>query len=81
MNELKDIRFTLLCGRYAIDSHFPAFKTHPLKKVVNQVASQNAAIVATPHPSGRNNGWFAKNPWFDEEIVPKIRAATRQALG
>lgn len=27
-----------------------------------------------PHPSWRNNGWLRSNPWFDEELLPALRA-------
>ncbi|HET6469950.1 MAG TPA: uracil-DNA glycosylase family protein [Geminicoccaceae bacterium] len=33
-----------------------------------------------PHPSGRNNGWFAQNPWFEAELVPVLRRRLRDAL-
>ncbi|CAG0911020.1 unnamed protein product, partial [Cyprideis torosa] len=26
-----------------------------------------------PHPSWRNTGWIAKNPWFDNELVPELQ--------
>jgi uracil-DNA glycosylase len=33
-----------------------------------------------PHPSWRNNAWLKKNPWFEAELLPELRAAVRAAL-
>ena len=27
-----------------------------------------------PHPSWRNNGWLKRNPWFEMELLPVLRA-------
>ncbi len=80
LKDLKNIRFTLLCGRYAIDWHLPSSAGNPLSSIVRACGELGSGVIATPHPSGRNNGWFAKNPWFDAEIVPTIQANVRQAL-
>lgn len=77
--ELKSLRFTLLCGRYAINWHIPDAVGQSLTTIVKE-NDLRAKVIATPHPSGRNNGWFAKNPWFDEDIVPRIRRRVRNAL-
>jgi uracil-DNA glycosylase len=34
-----------------------------------------------PHPSPRNNGWIKRNPWFDVELLPVLRAQVADALG
>ena len=78
--ELINVRFTLLCGRYAINWHLPDASRHDLTTVVRATGESSTRVIAVPHPSGRNNGWFAKNPWFDAEIVPKIRHQTQLAL-
>ncbi|MCY4096411.1 MAG: uracil-DNA glycosylase family protein [Gammaproteobacteria bacterium] len=80
LHELTDIRFTLLCGRYAINWHRPDTVGQLLTTIVKESGSRDTQVIATPHPSGRNNGWFAKNPWFDEDIVPRIRRRVRVAL-
>ena len=80
LSELADVRFTLLCGRYAINWHLPDTRSQSLTAIVKEANERITHIVATPHPSGRNNGWFAKNPWFDAEIVPKIQKQVQLAL-
>ena len=36
--------------------------------------------IPLPHPSWRNNGWLRKNPWFEAELIPHLRARVTQAL-
>ena len=38
-------------------------------------------FIPLPHPSWRNNGWLKKNPWFETELLPDLRARVRQVLG
>ncbi|MEC9434596.1 MAG: uracil-DNA glycosylase family protein [Pseudomonadota bacterium] len=30
--------------------------------------------IPLPHPSWRNTGWLKRNPWFEEELLPWLRA-------
>lgn len=36
--------------------------------------------VALPHPSWRNNAWLTANPWFEAELLPRLRREIRQLL-
>jgi uracil-DNA glycosylase len=36
--------------------------------------------VPLPHPSPTNNGWLARNRWFERELVPTLRARVAEAL-
>ncbi len=31
-------------------------------------------LMPMPHPSWRNNGWLKRNPWFELELLPALRA-------
>lgn len=33
-----------------------------------------------PHPSWRNTGWLKKNPWFEAELLPALRARVKEVL-
>ena len=39
------------------------------------------AVVPLPHPSWRNTAWLKRNPWFEAELLPVLRARVREALG
>jgi uracil-DNA glycosylase len=37
-------------------------------------------IVPLPHPSWRNNAWITANPWFEKELLPRLRREIRKVL-
>jgi uracil-DNA glycosylase len=36
--------------------------------------------VALPHPSWRNNAWLTANPWFERDLLPRLRGEIRRLL-
>lgn len=68
-------KVTLYVGRYSQQYYLPHYKT--LTEAVG--ASTNTHFVL-PHPSGRNNRWLAKNPWFELTILPKLKRTIFSAL-
>ncbi len=76
------IECVLAIGRYAQDYHF-ARAGRPLPKDLTQsdivrrwreFAGEAPKIIALPHPSWRNSGWLKRNPWFEAEVLPMLRA-------
>ncbi|MEH3118702.1 MAG: uracil-DNA glycosylase family protein [Methylorubrum populi] len=43
-------------------------------------ASTRPRVLPLPHPSWRNNGWLRKNPWFEAELLPVLRAEVAAAM-
>ena len=39
-----------------------------------------AGTICLPHPSWRNTGWLRRNPWFEAEVVPWLRARVAEAV-
>jgi len=73
-----DVRLTLLIGGYAMKYHLEGFT-----KVTDAVAGWRdhpPGVFALPHPSWRNTGWLKKNPWFEAEVVPRLRASVKDVL-
>ncbi|MEM9970148.1 MAG: uracil-DNA glycosylase family protein, partial [Pseudomonadota bacterium] len=54
-------------------------KTGVTETVMNWRAHLPAAM-PLPHPSWRNNAWLRKNPWFEDEALPALRARVAVAL-
>jgi uracil-DNA glycosylase len=36
--------------------------------------------VPLPHPSWRNNAWLAANPWFERDLLPRLRREIGQLI-
>jgi uracil-DNA glycosylase len=43
-------------------------------------AERRPRRVALPHPSWRNNAWLAANPWFEKDMLPRLRREVRRLL-
>lgn len=72
-------RVTLLIGGYAQRWHLGAAATRGgVGATVARWRDHAPAIFPLPHPSWRNTGWLKRNPWFEAEVVPALRAALNQ---
>lgn len=78
---LPNLRLTLLIGSYA-QRYYLGGRAH--KKLSDTVAHWRdfgPDFLPTPHPSPRNVLWLRKNPWFEAELVPHMRARVRELIG
>ncbi len=69
---MPDIKLVLVIGRYAVACHLPDSKALPLAKLVRGVERHDLRVL--PHPSPRNRRWLRQNPWFEADVLPKLRA-------
>ncbi len=79
LEHLRDVRITLLIGHYAQAYHL-ADKPTSLTDAVKAWRSYWPAVVPMPHPSPRNNLWLRRNPWFETELLPSLRARLSKVL-
>jgi len=79
LSRLKNLRLTLVIGQYAQASHLPG-ADESLTEVVRAWRQHWPAMVPLPHPSPRNNLWFKRNPWFEQELIPVLRNRVKQVL-
>ena len=73
-----EVQLTLLIGGHAMKYHLPDFTT--VTDAVSNWRENPQGVFALPHPSWRNTGWLKKNPWFEKEVLPHLRAAVRKVL-
>lgn len=74
-----DDRLTLLVGSYAQAHYLPDCKKLPMTERVRR-GEEFAPMVPLPHPAWRSVIWMRKNPWFEEEVLPRLREAVAEAL-
>jgi uracil-DNA glycosylase len=82
---LPDLRLVLLIGQYAQAWHMGEDFRDGLTGTVmrwRDILSdgRNPRFLPLPHPSWRNNGWLRRNPWFEEELIPVLRAEVSSML-
>jgi uracil-DNA glycosylase len=78
MERLTDVKTAVLVGAYAQSWHLGG--RGALKDTVARWRDYAPRCFPTPHPSWRNNAWLKKNPWFEAELLPALRASVRAAL-
>jgi uracil-DNA glycosylase len=78
--ELPNIGLTVLVGQYALAHYLPDRKPTLTDTVRAWREYLAAGWLPLPHPSPRNQPWFAKHRWFEAELVPQVQATVR-ALG
>lgn len=77
---LPNLELILLVGQYAQKWHLGA--TTAAKGLSETVgswrdvyrSSDHPRLIPLPHPSWRNNAWLTRNPWFEAELLPALRA-------
>ncbi|WP_323750645.1 uracil-DNA glycosylase family protein [Marinobacter sp.] len=77
---LKRVELTLVIGQYAQAWHLPDCRGSVTENV-RAWAQYWPSLVPMPHPSPRNNRWLRNNPWFEEDVLPALRAKIDQLLG
>ena len=75
------IELTLIIGQYAQAWHLPDAGKASLTDTVLDWRSHWPAVLPLPHPSPRNNIWLKRNPWFGQEVVPKLQGRIAVLLG
>jgi uracil-DNA glycosylase len=75
---LTDCRLTLLVG-----GHAQAYYLHTrnLTDAVRDFRTHGPGFFPLPHPSWRSGLWIKRNPWFETDVLPVLRAGVRKALG
>lgn len=77
---MPDIQLQLVIGRYAMDLFLGKTGHKNLTETVRDWAAFWPNILPLPHPSPRNNIWLKRNPWFEAEVLPTLRARVQQLI-
>ena len=79
LRHLTNVRLTLLVGGYAQRWHGAPARPS-LTETVAAWRDFPEAVLPLPHPSWRNSAWLKRNPWFEAEVLPVLRARVSSAL-
>jgi len=69
---MPEIRLTLLVGSYALRY---VLGRGAMTERVRAFRDHAPTCFPLPHPSWRTTGWEKRNPWFQAEVLPALRAA------
>lgn len=79
LSHLKRLQLTLVIGQYALAYHLPG-NAESVTAAVQSWRDRWPDVVPLPHPSPRNNLWLKRNPWFEETLLPALRARVAEVL-
>ena len=85
-HRLPDLELVLLVGLHAQSWHLGAAAvaaglTETVAKWRNVYrCGDRPRLMPIPHPSWRNNAWLKRNPWFELDLLPSLRAEVAQIV-
>ena len=80
IEKLPNVGLTLLVGQYAQGHYLGARRRNNLTETVRAWADYVPRFAPLPHPSWRNTAWLKRNPWFESDLLPALRARVHALL-
>jgi len=80
LQQLPAVELILLIGQYAQAYYLGPRRKATLAATARAADEYGPRFLPLPHPSPRNQLWLRRNPWFEAELVPLLRARIRPLL-
>lgn len=77
---LPAVELTLLIGQYAQAGFLGGARGKTLTDTLRNWQAYWPRQAVLPHPSPRNQLWLRRNPWFEQDCVPRIRQRVAEVL-
>ena len=78
LEAMPDVQLTLLIGNYAQQHYLKTRES--LSATVRRFEDFLPAVLPLVHPSPLNFRWLAKNPWYEQEVIPQLRRRVHETL-
>ena len=80
LEKVPQIKLTLLIGQYSQGWFLNEAKKNTLTETVKSWEEYQPKYFVLPHPSPRNNIWLKKNPWFEKQLVPRLKKKVKELI-
>lgn len=77
---MPQVRLTVLVGSYSTRRYLELSSSAKLTDVVRNYADYLPRFFPLVHPSPRNQLWMSRNPWFETDVLPRLRSEVASAL-
>ncbi len=77
---MPEIQLTLLIGQYSQARYLGENAADSLTENVRAFRVHQPRFLPLPHPSPRNRIWQSRNPWFEKDLLPVLKAAVTRVL-
>ena len=74
---LPRVETTLLIGSHAQRQFLGSRRKRSLTETTRAWREYAPRFAPLPHPSPRNQPWFARHPWFESQVLPALRARVK----
>lgn len=71
---MSELDMIILIGQYAQRYYLGNQMQNNLTETVRQYQEYLPKYFVLPHPSPRNRFWLSKNPWFEDQVLPKLKS-------
>ena len=78
--QMPNVELMILIGQYAQHYYLKQKKSVKVTDNVRNYKNFLPDYFPLVHPSPRNNIWQAKNPWFQEEVLPDLKRIVAEIL-
>lgn len=75
-----NVDLRLLVGAHAQGWALDERRKRTMTETVRAWREYMPGALPTPHPSWRNTGWLKRNPWFEADVLPVLRAEVAARL-
>ena len=80
LNLLPNLQLKILIGAYSQARYLGNRRKRTLTETVRNYQAYLPEYFVLPHPSPRNGIFMRKNPWIEEEVIPKLQARVAALL-
>lgn len=82
---MPQLELVLAIGQYAQAYHIGAQRKNSLTDTVaawREIWDRDISprVLPLPHPSWRNSAWLKRNPWFEADVLPLLRAEVARLI-
>ena len=81
LEHMPRVKLTVLIGQYAQRHYLPGLAKTTLTETVHAYREYLPDGFPLVHPSPLNFRWQARNPWFEETVLPELDRQVEAALG
>lgn len=80
LKNISDVKLIILIGNYSQKYYLKEDYKKNLTNTVKNYEKYLPKYIPLPHPSPLNFRWFNNNPWFEDEVIPKLKNIVDEIL-
>lgn len=77
---LPKVRLTLLVGLHSQKLYLPKRFAPNMTEAVRRWQEAPDGLFPLPHPAWRSRLWMANNPWFEADVLPRLRQQVQAVI-